>query len=228
MSIHSRLGRKLDSTEKKIPKPQYSSSKVNVKSRLDMRREKSDENLNNSNNSKGNRLSLGGIKSRLGAGVKVLSSKSDVVIPETKKIVLKRMIKSTKEEDAKKEVVKRRKWNTGSVKNRLGDSNTSETNTSDNELKKIVIVRHIGEDSKKPIKTEKQGESTSNENRSPIKSTLSRINRIIENKRETQEQGGSDTGVRKKELNKLNIWSSRVAESIAAVKPTKKESDIGM
>jgi hypothetical protein len=112
------------------------------------------------------------------------------------------------------------------VKNRLGD--TSETNTSDNELKKIVIVRHIGEDSKKPIKTERQGESTSNENKSQIKSTLSRINRIIENKRETQEQGVSDTGVRKKQWNKLSVWSSRVAESIAAVKPTKKESDIGM
>lgn len=220
------MGRKLDSTEKKIPKPQNSRGKVNVKSRLDLKKVKSDESLNNSNNSKGNKLS-GGIKSRLGAGAKVSSSKSDVVIPDTKKIVLKRTIKSTKEEDAKKEVVKRRKWNTGSVKNRLGD-NSSETNTSDNELKKIVIVRHIGEDSKKPIKTEKQGESTSNENKSQIKSTLSRINRIIENKRETQEQGGSDTGGRKKEWNKLSVWSSRVAESIAAVKPTKKESDIGM
>ena len=224
MSIHSRLGRKLDSTEKKIPKPQNSSSKVNVKSRLDMKKEKSDENLNNSNNSKGNKLSSGGIKSRLGAGVKVSSSKPDLVIPETNKILFKRTIKSNEEEDRKKEVVKRRKWNTGSVKNRLGD--TSETNTSDNELKKIVIVRHIGEDSKKPIKTERQGESTSNENKSQIKSTLSRINRIIENKRETQEQGVSDTGVRKKQWNKLSVWSSRVAESIAAVKPTKKESDI--
>jgi len=228
VSIHSRLGRKLDSTEKKIPKPQNSSSKGNVKSRLDMRREKSDENLNNSNNSKGNKLSSGGIKSRLGAGVKVSSSKPGVVIPEAKKIVLKKTIKSNEEEDRKKEVVKRRKWNTGSVKNRLGDNNTSETNTSDNELKKIVIVRHIGEDSKNPIKTERQGESTSNENKSQIKSTLSRINRIIENKRETQEQGGLDTGGRKKEWNKLSVWSSRVAESIAAVKPTKKESDIGM
>jgi hypothetical protein len=182
--------------------------------------------LNNSNNSKGNKLSSGGIKSRLGAGVKVSSSKPDLVIPETNKILFKRTIKSNEEEDRKKEVVKRRKWNTGSVKNRLGD--TSETNTSDNELKKIVIVRHIGEDSKKPIKTERQGESTSNENKSQIKSTLSRINRIIENKRETQEQGVSDTGVRKKQWNKLSVWSSRVAESIAAVKPTKKESDIGM
>jgi hypothetical protein len=86
------------------------------------------------------------------------------VIPETNKILFKRTIKSNEEEDRKKEVVKRRKWNTGSVKNRLGD--TSETNTSDNELKKIVIVRHIGEDSKKPIKTERQDESTSNENKS--------------------------------------------------------------
>lgn len=221
MSIHSRLGRKLDSTEKKIPKPQNSSSKVNVKSRLDMKKEKSDENLNNSNNSKGNKLSSGGIKSRLGAGVKVSSSKPGLVIPETNKILFKRTIKNNEEQDRKKEVVKRRKWNTGSVKNRLGD--TSETNTSDNELKKIVIVRHIGEDSKKPIKTERQGE-----NKSQIKSTLSRINRIIENKRETQEQGVSDTGVRKKQWNKLSVWSSRVAESIAAVKPTKKESDIGM
>lgn len=234
ISIHNRLGRKLDSTPTEIKehRPHISNTKIHigVKSRLDMKKDIniSDEKVDVSKSGT-IKLSSGGIKSRLGIGSTV---ESDSVQSEPKKIVLKRTIQTSDQED-KKEVVKKRRWNTGTIKSRLGDS-TIDTNLSDNDLKKIIITRNVSDEdisrgsNELLQKSNKQPESTSKGNKSQIKSTLSRINKIIENKRESQEQGGLDSGTRKKDLNKLSVWSSRVSESIAAVKPTKASSDIDL
>ncbi|XP_063398322.1 zinc finger CCCH domain-containing protein 11A-like [Mytilus trossulus] len=243
VSVQSRLGRKLntpdvrgtkhakphlsrDSNEAKVGNLQRSLIKASVKSRLETKKVKPEEKVDNLN--RGTiKLSTGGIKSRLGIGANVSSSKSDTISLEPRKISMKRTIENDQQDEVKKEVLKKRRWGQGSIKSRLGDS-ASDTSVTDSDLKKIVIVRNLSDedssrDRNRQRETREPEQSTSNENTSQIKSTLSRINKIIEDKKVTQEPGTLNKG-----RGKLNVWSSRVSETIAAVAPTKKESNIDL
>ncbi|CAG2211016.1 ZC3H11 [Mytilus edulis] len=243
VSVQSRLGRKLntpdvrgtkhakphlsrDSAEAKVGNLQRSLIKASVKSRLEMKKIKPEEKVDNL--TRGTiKLSTGGIKSRLGIGANVSSSKSDTISLEPRKISMKRTIENDQQDEVKKEVLKKRRWGQGSIKSRLGDS-ASDTSVTDSDLKKIVIVRNLSdEDSSRDGNRQREMrepvQSSSNENTSQIKSTLSRINKIIEDKKVTQEPGTLNKG-----RGKLNVWSSRVSETIAAVAPTKKESNIDL
>ncbi|XP_076115740.1 uncharacterized protein LOC143083370 [Mytilus galloprovincialis] len=243
VSVQSRLGRKLntpdvrstkhakphlsrDSVEAKVGNLQRSLIKASVKSRLETKKGKPEEKVDNL--TRGTiKLSTGSIKSRLGIGANVSSSKSDTISLEPRKISMKRTIENDQQDEVKKEVLKKRRWGQGSIKSRLGDS-ASDTSVTDSDLKKIVIVRNLSdEDSSRDGNRQREMrepvQSSSNENTSQIKSTLSRINKIIEDKKVTQEPGTLNKG-----RGKLNVWSSRVSETIAAVAPTKKESNIDL
>lgn len=235
LSIHSRLGRKVDSAvvksssgqaskdsiDSKVGNLQKTLIKASVKSRVGTTiKETSDNTIGSSNAG-----TIKGIKSRLGIG----TSRSDtgetqVSSSEPRKMILKRTIENNLEDDdTKREVSKRRRWNKGSAKSRLGQSG-SDANV-DTDLKKIVITRNIvdDEDSRSNDATkQKKHTNTSSENKSQVKSTLSRINKIIEEKKDSKDQDSS-----KRNIAKLNIWSSRISESIAAVAPSRKQSNIG-
>ncbi|XP_052066912.1 zinc finger CCCH domain-containing protein 11A-like [Mytilus californianus] len=225
-SVKSRLEMKKVKPEDKVDNLQRSLIKASVKSRLETKKVKPEDKVDNL--TRGTiKLSTGGIKSRLGIGANVSSSKSDTISIEPRTISMKRTIENDQQDQVKKEVLKKRRWNQGSIKSRLGDS-ASDTSVTDSDLKKIVIVRNLGDedssrDGNRQKETRESVQSASNENTSQIKSTLSRINKIIEDKKVTQEPGALNKG-----RGKLNVWSSRVSETIAAVAPTKKESNIDL
>lgn len=235
-SILSRLGRKVDakssnptskdSNDSKIGNLQKSLMKANViKSRIGTSAV-SDNTVGSSNTG-----TVRGIKSRLGIGA-VMNDKPEVSSSEPRKLVLKRTIENVREEersmdnvgddeDGKKEVTKRRRWNKGSALSRLGQNESDDTNK---DLKKIVITRNIvdDDDSRSQEKVRENKTDTVNTSQNQVKSTLSRINKIIEEKKDSK-----DPNALPKTSAKLNIWSTRVTESIAAVAPTRKQSDIG-
>ncbi|CAC5362844.1 ZC3H11 [Mytilus coruscus] len=225
-SVKSRLEMKKVKPEDKVDNLQRSLIKASVKSRLETKKVKPEDKVDNL--TRGTiKLSTGGIKSRLGIGANVSSSKSDTISIEPRKISMKRTIENDQQDEVKKEVLKKRRWNQGSIKSRLGDS-ASDTSVTDSDLKKIIIVRNLNDedssrDGNRQKETRESVQSASNENTSQIKSTLSRINKIIEDKKVTQEPGALNKG-----RGKLNVWSSRVSETIAAVAPTKKESNIDL